>query len=1558
MKRICLLILLTAIYNFSFSQTPVPMASQPGLTYTENFSDIANWTNGFVSGIGANRFGAVAVNATGTIPDGVRITTSTATFVTGSTGGVQRGSAQSPATTSIVLLSTGTTDNTTSDAIDFFIDFSGVNAGSLSFDWAEVNNSTGDRKGSLRIYYSTDGISFTELTAAQVLNFTNNVATSGSITSVALPAAFNNSATARLRFYYHNGVGGTTGSRPKISIDNLTVTAANSGAPSTASVTAGINAAEPATNGTFNITLSNPAPVGGVTINYSLSGTASLGSDYTDPQSGSITIAQGNSTGTISLNVINDLVVEPAKTITVTLNSATNGFTIGSPSATINLTDDDIAPGILLSGSYFQDFNLLANTGTANPWVDNVTIAGWYSTRLTYNASDGSSNAGALYSFGSTASTDRALGSVGSGSTGTVFYGARFKNNTGTAITSLKISYRGEQWRNGGNASAQTVNFAYQSSASALTSLTAGTWTNVSNLNFTSPVVGASAATLNGNLTTNSTIISFAITGLNIPAGNELMLRWEDIDHSGNDHGLGIDSLTVEANPSDPNPPVVSSLFPANAATNVAVNFSASITFNETVQKGIGNIIIKKLSDNSIVQTIDVANASVTVATSVVSFPISGLAENTGYYIEISSGAFRDLADNDFAGISGNNGWAFTTGNIFYSANFQTCSSSLTDGFTQFSVTGAIVWGCTSFGRDPAAPAGTAPFPNAVQINGFANGTNVPNIDWLISPSLNLTGTTFPLLSFWSRTAFNGSPLQLKLSTDYVGGNPALATWTDLNGKFPGETSNIWTLSSNINLAAFKQPNVHFAFVYTSTDEDGARWTIDDINLINSPTPPPPSLTVSTTDMQFNFVASGSTADKTFTFIGNDLTNPVALNATGPFTISKDGSTFSSSLLYTIAEANNLVKTVYVRFAPTQNNQNFTGSVTVQTSDLFNTVNLKGTSIDPATTLEVVNWNLEWFGSTDPSLGPTNDALQEQNVRTILQNIGADIYGLVEVVDTARLGNIVRNSMPGYSYIIGNYGSHVNPPDPTGGPVTEAQKEAFVFKTSIFSNITTRPLINNQNISSTSYNNWSSGRYPFLMTADVTLNCVTKRINFILIHAKANTSPTATSYTRREASANELHDTLMTYFPNDKVIILGDFNDDLDQSITAGFTTTSYHSFTTDNANFFSPTLALSLAGKKSTVSFNDMIDHVMLTNDLQPYYMASSANVLTDVAGLVTNYASTTTDHYPVFTRYQFEAPAPPSITSCPAPSSFCASTSGTYTIPPFTATSPCGLVNYSFAISGATTRTGNTNNASGSFNIGTSTIVWTATDGLGNTSSCETKITVNANPSVAIPDAFAMGSGVLANTVYLGYDPASSITITANASGGLPGYGYVWSSGSLTASTTISPTTTTTYTVTVTDGNSCHATANKTITVVDIRAGNKLDKVIICHKQNTMVVDPNSVPAHLAHGDMLGACQNNNLLVSRIHDQPEISSMKLEIKAAPNPSANYFTITIAGTSASENLSLRVTDIFGRVIENRTSLPYSNSLKIGSGYSQGVYIAEITQGSRQEKIKLVKLNN
>jgi len=1009
----------------------------------------------------------------------------------------------------------------------------------------------------------------------------------------------------------------------------------------------------------------------------------------------------------------------------------------------------------------------------------------------------------------------------------------------------------------------------------------------------------------------------------------------------------------------DATPPQVTSFSPVNNATNVASSVTANITFNEPIQKGTGSILVKQVANDAVSQSINIATA--TVSGSTVSFDITSLSLNTAYYIEIESGAIKDLANNNFAGISGNSTWKFTTsatlptGTLGTTYSFSTCGNFLADGFTQYSVTGEQKWACTTFGRDANnLPTGSA--ANGVQINGFANGTNVPNQDWLITPAFDLTGTNYPLLSFWSRTAFNGDPLQLKISTDYSGtGDPTLATWTDLNGRFPNQTSDVWTLSNNINLSAYKGSKVFIAFVYNSSEDDGARWTLDDIKIENSATPPPPSLTVGTTDIQFTFVANGSTGDKTFSLIGNDLTADITLTTNGNFLLSKDGNTFSNTITYSVAEANNLAKTVTVRFVPTQKNQNYTGTITISTSGLTSSIALKGSSIDPAGTLEVVNWNIEWFGS--PSNGPTNDAQQEQNVKTVLQNVGADIYGLVEVVNEPALARVV-SQLPGYSYVVGQFGSHATSP----ATLAEAQKLAFVYKTSLFSNVSVRPLINNQNTSSVSYNNWSSGRYPFLMTADVTLNCVTKRMNFVLIHAKANTSPTATSYARRQAAAQELHDTLKTYFADANIIIMGDFNDDLDQSITAGFTTTSYSSFTTD-PDFFSPTLALSLDDKKSTVSYNDVIDHVIISNELQPYYMTNTATVLTEVSTLVSNYGSSTSDHYPVFTRYQFEQPAAPTITSCPTVTPFCINSNNTYTIPAFTATSNCGAVSYRYSITGATERSGTDNNASGNFNVGTSVITWIATDGAGNESTCQTTVVVAANPVVSIADAYVLPSGVLANTVYIGYTPASSLTLTAIATAGTQPYSYAWSTGGTNAATTVSPTTASTYTVTVKDANGCTASASKTVAVMDVRAGKKMDKVKVCHKpgkqMNTLEIGADGAADHLAHGDMLGGCSDAALMVSNrsIGNTEALAKAELSLTANPNPSANHFVLKIEGAE-NKALTLKVTDILGRVIEQKNNIQANRTLQIGTDYRPGVYFVELTQGTERRQIKLVKAAN
>ena len=94
---------------------------------------------------------------------------------------------------------------------------------------------------------------------------------------------------------------------------------------------------------------------------------------------------------------------------------------------------------------------------------------------------------------------------------------------------------------------------------------------------------------------------------------------------------------------------------------------------------------------------------------------------------------------------------------------------------------------------------------------------------------------------------------------------------------------------------------------------------------------------------------------------------------------------------------------------------------------------------------------------------------------------------------------------------------------------------------------------------------------------------------------------------------------------------------------------------------------------------------------------------------------------------------------------------------------------------------------------------------DANNNSASCQTTVVVNPVLIVNIPDAFALPSGTLANTVYIGYSPASSIKLVSNVTGGSTPYQYLWSNGSTNGFVNVSPTVNTNYSLTVTDANGC---------------------------------------------------------------------------------------------------------------------------------------------------------
>lgn len=195
------------------------------------------------------------------------------------------------------------------------------------------------------------------------------------------------------------------------------------------------------------------------------------------------------------------------------------------------------------AATYTQSFDSLANTGTANAFVNDSTLAGisLFNTAnapvITYRADTGTSTTGAFYSYGSAGSTERALGGVGSGS----FSGSialALSNDSGTAFDSFSLRYDGEQWRNGGNTNANTMAVEYGFG----TAFTSVAWTAAPSLGWTSPVIGATAGAVDGNL---AGLVAGAggTVMLDWAAGSTLWVRWIEANDNGSDHGLAIDNL-------------------------------------------------------------------------------------------------------------------------------------------------------------------------------------------------------------------------------------------------------------------------------------------------------------------------------------------------------------------------------------------------------------------------------------------------------------------------------------------------------------------------------------------------------------------------------------------------------------------------------------------------------------------------------------------------------------------------------------------------------------------------------------------------------------------------------------------------------------------------------------------------------------------------------------------------------------------------------------------------------------------------------------------------------
>ena len=583
-----------------------------------------------------------------------------------------------------------------------------------------------------------------------------------------------------------------------------------------------------------------------------------------------------------------------------------------------------------------------------------------------------------------------------------------------------------------------------------------------------------------------------------------------------------------------------------------------------------------------------------------------------------------------------------------------------------------------------------------------------------------------------------------------------------------------------------------------------------------------------------------------------------------------------------------------------------------------------GSDIPLDETLDVVAWNIEWFGdeNNSPAAGnPMSDAIQRDSVLTILKRLDADVYTVEEIADDVLFADLVSR-MEGYDYVLSDAVSY-----PDGVP--PFQKLGFIYKTAVVTPLKTRALLAtihpfyNGGDASALVNYpadpdrfYASGRLPFLMTAEVNLNGVKEEIDFIALHARANSGNGAQNrYDMRKYDVEVLKDSLDVQFANRNVIMSGDYNDDVDETVADVSTSVStFAAYVNDPENYNVVTSTLSDLGRRSYVFFENMIDHILITDELFETYVPGTATVHYEFYD--SDYTRTASDHFPVSARFKLQKPlevvaAEVFPVTCNGADDGIAMVTATGGVAPYT---------YLWNDAEAQTEATAVDLAPGTYSV-------TITDARNNTVTAEGFV-------ITEPEAIAFTTSP-DETIYLGYDDESRTLSVSEISAVAP-YSISWSTGDTSASISVSPQETTSYTVTVTDANGCSVTQEITVEVLDVSCGGSKwnPKVQVCYKGRTLCVSKYAVPHLLRKGAVLGDCNENSTLF-----------VITDLKLYPNPVRNRATVYIKSASPA-SVDFVVYNLFGNRVFSESATVAAGKTQVALNLSQlwrGIYVLKPT---------------
>ena len=175
--------------------------------------------------------------------------------------------------------------------------------------------------------------------------------------------------------------------------------------------------------------------------------------------------------------------------------------------------------------------------------------------------------------------------------------------------------------------------------------------------------------------------------------------------------------------------------------------------------------------------------------------------------------------------------------------------------------------------------------------------------------------------------------------------------------------------------------------------------------------------------------------------------------------------------------------------------------------------------------------------------------------------------------------------------------------------------------------------------------------------------------------------------------------------------------------------------------------------------------------------------------------------------------------------------------------------------------------------------------------------------------------------------------------------------------------------FTITITDAYGCTVIKTTNVNSEDARcfagsSGNA--KVKICHRTG-ISVDPchelcvaeSAVAAHLAHGDFVGKCTPGCVAPVSKPTAPIVTPVfasELTVKVMPNPTPNYFNVSITGKNNTP-VTVRVMDIYGRLVQLDQKIGANSTLRLGQKWAGGTYLVEVIQGDERKVVKVIKAN-